>query len=244
MSTIFVFGATSAIAMAIQRQLVDPDAHFYLVARDKDRLQSVADDLVVRGASACFTYSLDITATEKYESLLADVLIKLGAIDIAILAHGTLTDQQRAQQDMPYLLQEMQINSIGTITLAGMLANILEKQHLGTLCVISSVAGDRGRKSNYVYGSAKASVSVFLQGLRNRLFPHVNVLTVKPGFVITPMTSTMKKGLLWVQPEIVAKDVCRAIHKKKDVLYTPWFWQWIMLIIKLIPERIFKRMSL
>jgi len=125
-----------------------------------------------------------------------------------------------------------------------MFANILEKQQGGSLCVISSVAGDRGRKSNYIYGAAKACLSTFMQGLRNRLFPHVQVLTVKPGFVISPMTTGFKKGLLWVSPEVIAKDICRAIMRQQDVLYTPWFWRWIMLIIKHIPERIFKRMSL
>jgi hypothetical protein len=111
--------------------------------------------------------------------------------------------------------------------------------------VVSSVAGDRGRQSNYVYGAAKGGLSIFLQGLRNRLSKFgVCVLTIKPGFVITPMTTEFKKGILWAQPKQVAKVIVSAIRKRKNVVYVPWFWRWIMFIIRSIPESIFKRMSL
>ena len=111
--------------------------------------------------------------------------------------------------------------------------------------VISSVAGDRGRQSNYVYGSAKAAVTTFLQGLRNRLHPAgVQVLTVKPGFVDTPMTSAFPKGPLWASPEQIARGIHRAIQKRKDVVYLPGFWRLIMRVIREIPEAVFKRLSL
>ena len=244
MKNIVVFGATSAIAMAIQRVMVDAESRFYLIAKNSNRLQEVANDLLARGANTCFTQVLDIAVMEDYVTVITDMVNKLGKLDIVIFAHGTLTKQEMGQEDPGYLINEMQINCIGTITLAGLIANLLEQQQCGTLCAISSVAGDRGRKSNYIYGTAKACISTFMQGLRNRLFPHVHVLTVKPGFVISPMTTSFKKGLLWVSPEVIARDVYRAINRKQDILYTPWFWKWIMLIIKHIPERIFKRMSL
>jgi decaprenylphospho-beta-D-erythro-pentofuranosid-2-ulose 2-reductase len=244
MSNIVIIGATSAIAMAMQRRLVDAESRFYLVARNEGHLNEVASDLQVRGAGATFTRVLDMSQMEQFDALLTDVVTKMAKLDIVIFAHGTLTDQTRAQAEPDYLIKELTINCLSTITLAGMFANILEKQQGGSLCVISSVAGDRGRKSNYIYGAAKACLSTFMQGLRNRLFPHVQVLTVKPGFVISPMTTGFKKGLLWVSPEVIAKDICRAIMRQQDVLYTPWFWRWIMLIIKHIPERIFKRLSL
>lgn len=244
MSNIVIFGATSAIAMAIQRNMVNTDSRFYLIARNASRLQEVANDLLVRGASACFTQDLDVTTMGYYATIMTDIVNKLGKLEIVIIAHGTLTQQELAEESTDYLMQELNINCLSTIILASIIANILEKQQSGTLCVLSSVAGDRGRQSNYVYGAAKGCVSVFMQGLRNRLYPSVHVLTVKPGFVITPMTRNLKKGMLWVEPEVVARDICKAIESRRDVLYTPWFWRWIMLVIKLIPERYFKRMSL
>jgi len=118
-------------------------------------------------------------------------------------------------------------------------------QKSGTIAVITSVAGDRGRQSNYVYGSAKGMVSTFLQGLRNRLYrAGINILDIKPGFVDTPMTIDFKKGPLWVSPEKIAEGIVEAIDKQKTEVYLPWFWKFIMLIIKLIPESIFRKMKL
>jgi decaprenylphospho-beta-D-erythro-pentofuranosid-2-ulose 2-reductase len=126
-----------------------------------------------------------------------------------------------------------------------LLAKQLEQQGHGCIAVISSVAGDRGRQSNYVYGTAKGALSIFLQGLRNRLGKTgVQVLTIKPGFVDSPMTKDFDKGLLWVKPAMIAQGILRAIEKKKEVVYLPFFWRYIMLIIKMIPEKIFKRLTL
>jgi len=126
-----------------------------------------------------------------------------------------------------------------------LLANRFEAQRHGTLAVIGSVAGDRGRQSNYVYGTAKGALAIFLQGLRNRLHPAgVRVLTVKPGFVDTPMTASFKKGPLWAAPEAVAAAIVAAVERGRDVIYTPWFWWGIMTLIKLVPERVFKKLKL
>ena len=142
--------------------------------------------------------------------------------------------------------QEIETNALSVINLLTLLANHLEKQQHGVIAVISSVAGDRGRQSNYVYGAAKGMVTLFLQGLRNRLTKvNVDVVTIKPGFVDTPMTAAFdKNGPLWARPEQIAKGIIRAMQKGKDEVYLPWFWWGIMLIIKHIPEIIFKRMSL
>jgi short-subunit dehydrogenase len=131
------------------------------------------------------------------------------------------------------------------IALATVLANRFEAQRSGSIAVISSVAGDRGRQSNYVYGAAKGAVTLLLQGLRNRLSKSgVQVLTIKPGFVDTPMTAEFKKGALWAKPDDIAHGIVSAIDRRRDVVYLPGFWRLIMLIIRHIPEPIFKRMSL
>jgi len=125
------------------------------------------------------------------------------------------------------------------------LANYFETQKAGTLAVISSVAGERGRQSNYVYGAAKGAVSIFLQGLRQRLDKSgVHVLTIKPGFVDTPMTKELKKGLLWADPQAVAKLIHKGVAAKKSIIYTPGYWALIMAVIKAIPERLFKKIAL
>jgi short-subunit dehydrogenase len=169
----------------------------------------------------------------------------LGGIDIVLIAHGSLPDQKACEQDTQKTLEAINTNAISTISLLTYLANHFERQGRGTIAVISSVAGDRGRQSNYVYGTAKAAVTVFLQGLRNRLYKSgVQVLTIKPGFVDTPMTAAFKKGLLWASPEEIAKAIYIAIATTKDIIYAPWYWRWILLIIRHIPEILFKRLSL
>ena len=163
----------------------------------------------------------------------------------SILKYGSLGDQAACEASAAQTLTELNTNCISVISLLTLLANVMQKQGSGSLAVISSVAGDRGRQSNYVYGTAKGALTIFLQGLRNRLDQHgVHVLTIKPGFVDTPMTSDFSKGLLWVGPETIARGIVSAINKRKDIVYLPFFWRYIMLIIRLIPERIFKRMSL
>lgn len=244
-ANVLVIGATSAIAIELQRIYAKDAAQLYLVGRDQERLQMLRDDLLIRGARNVHIDVLDISDVTKYQAVIDKAVTMMTRIDIAMVAHGTLTEQGRAQSDQAYLLREMNVNCLGTISIMSLLANVLERQKSGTLCVISSVAGERGRKSNYVYGAAKAGVTVFLQGLRNRLSQSgVHVLTVKPGFIITPMTREFNKNFLWVEPGVVANDIYQAIQRNKDVLYTPWFWRWIMLIIKLIPEHIFKKMNL
>jgi short-subunit dehydrogenase len=183
---------------------------------------------------------------QDYSAILEQAVESLGQIDIALIAQGVMREQSLLQQDVDALRENFQVNTLSAIEQASALGNYFEQQKHGSLLVISSVAGDRGRQSNYVYGASKAALSVFADGLRNRLSRHgVTVVTVKPGFVDTPMTAGLdKEGPLWASPEKIASDMARTVGKGGGVLYTPWFWRYILLIICHIPERIFKKLSL
>ena len=245
MSHVLIIGATSAIAQEVAKLYAEKGSNLFLVARDSKKLNQVAMDLKVRGAGAVDLLSQDLLDTDQHEIIIKKADEALGSIDIALIAHGTLPDQKQCENSVDKTLQELQINFLCSVSLLTLLANYFEKQEKGCLAVISSVAGDRGRQSNYIYGAAKGGLSIFLQGLRNRLSrTGICVLTIKPGFVITPMTKDFKKGILWAQPTQVAEDIVNAIQKRKNVVYVPWFWRWIMVIIRAIPESVFKRMSL
>jgi decaprenylphospho-beta-D-erythro-pentofuranosid-2-ulose 2-reductase len=242
---ILVLGATSAIAMAVMRKLVTPSAHFFLVARSKDKLTAVAQDLLVRGALRVDMIVADLDDTQAHPQMLAVATSQLCAIDLALLAHGVLGDQAAAERDYFAAEPILVTNFLSAVSLLTWLANYCESQSQGTLAVISSVAGDRGRKSNYVYGASKAGLDAFLSGLRNRVDRSgVQVLTIKPGFVATPMTAHIPRNRLFATPEQVARGILNAVRTRNDVVYVPWFWRPIMTIIRAIPERIFKTRDL
>lgn len=245
MQKILIIGATSAIAEAAARLWAPRGAAFYLVGRNAERLVSIADDLKVRGAARVETQVMDACERSQHEAMLTAADNFLCGIDVALIAHGSLPDQRACELSVDLTLAEIETNALSVIALSTLIANRLAWQEKGTLAVISSVAGDRGRQSNYVYGAAKGMVTRFLQGLRNRLAKKgVQVLTIKPGFVDTPMTAAFKKGALWAQPEDVARGILAAIDKGRDEVYLPGFWRLIMLVIRHIPERIFKKLSL
>ena len=243
--TILVLGATSAIAIAVTRQLVSPAAHFFLVARSREKLTAVAQDLLVRGAPAVDMVVADLDDTTQHPQILAMAVERLGSLDLALLAHGVLGDQLAGEHDYGIAERVLVTNFLSPVSLLTWLANYCEQQGRGTLAVISSVAGDRGRKSNYIYGASKAALNTFLAGLRNRCDRKgVHVLTIKPGFVATPMTADIPRNRLFATPQAVAASIIAAIRKGKDVAYVPWFWWPIMAIIKAVPERIFKSRDL
>jgi short-subunit dehydrogenase len=246
MKKILIIGATSAIAEATARLFAARGDALCLVARNADHLRMVAADLSVRGAMRTETATLDVADFGAHQSVLDTAERQLGGIDVVLIAHGTLSDQAQCQTSVDALRLEFDINAVSTIALLTLLANRLEAQRHGTLAVISSVAGDRGRQSNYVYGSAKAAVTAFLGGLRQRLAKaNVNVLTIKPGFVDTPMTAGIaSKGALWAQPDRIAAGIVKAIDGGRNIVYLPWFWRWIMLVIRHIPEPVFKKLKL
>lgn len=245
MRKIVTFGATSAIAEATLKHFAAAGDEICLVGRNADKLAVIADDLSVRGAGKVVCIENAMTDCEQHQELLARINAEFADFDHVFFAYGNLPSQQQCQDDVNEMLQALNINMTSIISLLTLIANYFESKGTGHITVISSVAGDRGRQSNYVYGTAKAGLTIFLQGLRNRLFDKgVTVLTIKPGFVDTPMTSEFKKGLLWVSADNIGKGIYQAIVNKRDTAYLPWFWQWIMLIIRLIPEAIFKRMKL
>lgn len=245
MKKILIVGATSAIAEATARRFAQKRAHLYLLARNRDRLEALAGDLKIRGAAAVDHAAFDANDFASHPAVLDAATRAMGGLDVVLIAHGTLGDQKACEQSFERTLAELNTNAISVISLLTPLANYFEAQRRGTIAVIGSVAGDRGRQSNYVYGTAKGALSIFLQGLRNRLHKAgVHVLTIKPGFVDTPMTASFKKGPLWASPEAIAAGIERAIEKKRDIAYLPGWWAPIMLGIRTVPERIFRRLSL
>src|SRR5271170_3747332 len=242
---ILVLGATSGIAEATCRIWAAQGASLFLVARNPEKLDAVAQDLLTRGASYVDTAVADLDDTEKHPQLLAHAVNSLTGMDIAYLAHGILGDQAEAERDFNAAAQILYTNLLAPVSLLTWLANFCVQRHAGVLAVISSVAGDRGRKSNYLYGSSKAGLSAFLGGLRNRVDREgVTVLTIKPGPVKTAMTTNMPKSEKFADVESVAESIVSAIDKRKDVLYVPFQWQPIMFIIRNIPEHIFKKLNL
>lgn len=245
MAATVIFGATSAIAVEVARLFAGQQHELVLVARHAEKLQAVADDLTARGAARVETIVSDLSGWEKHEALLQEVAERVPDYHQVLIAHGVLSDQAACERSVSETMKQLDINFLSVVSLVTHIANRFESQKRGVIAVISSVAGDRGRKSNYVYGTAKAGVSAFLQGVRNRLHGSgVRVVTIKPGFVATPMTAHLTQGPLFASPDKVAKDIERSITSRGDVVYTPWFWRFIMVIIRLIPEPIFKRLSL
>ena len=245
MKRVLIIGATSAIAEATARIFAERGAALHLLARNPERLAAVAKDLKLRGAAEVTQGLFEGGDIDAQEPALEAAYESLGLPDIVLIAYGDLPDQKACEADAGRALEALTLNGTSVIALLTRLAGPMEERGEGTLAVISSVAGDRGRQSNAYYGAAKGMVSIFLSGLRNRLHDKgVQVITIKPGFVDTPMTAAFDKGPLWASPDSIAKGIVKAIDKRKDVVYLPWFWRWIMLVIRLIPEPLFKRMKL
>jgi short-subunit dehydrogenase len=243
---VLIVGATSAIAVACARQWTRQDARLFLVGRNYEKLEAVAGDLVVRGASDIFMFKMDVNDISSHPGMLEAATRALVTVDVALIACGTLPNQVACEQDATLTLQEFMTNGASVIALLTLLANHFEQQGRGAIAVITSVAGDRGRPSNYVYGGAKAAVSVFCDGMRARLFRAGASLTdIRPGFVATPMTRDLAlPKLLVAQPEPVAKRILTGIERRADVLYVPAFWGLVMTAIRHIPNALFKRMQL
>jgi decaprenylphospho-beta-D-erythro-pentofuranosid-2-ulose 2-reductase len=242
---ILILGATSAIAQATARLLAEQGAAFFLVARDPWKLSAVSDDLRTRGAQSVTALALDLDDLEAHAAMLASAAQALGHIDLALLAHGVLGDQAAAEADGAVAAAVYHTNFLSPASLITWLANYFEARGQGCLAVISSVAGDRGRKSNYVYGASKGALSILLDGVRNRVDRMgVHVLTIKPGFVATPMTAHLPRGPLFAEPRTIGRGILQAVAGRRDTVYLPGFWRLIMLVIRSVPSRIFKNMNL
>lgn len=245
MKKILIIGASSAIAEATARIYAERGDAIYLLARNERCLSVMKSDLEIRGARSVDFGYLDVNDFDSHINVLDTAFQILGGIDLVLIAHGTLPKQKACENSFEEALTEINTNAIGTISVLTHIANKLEVLKSGTIAVVTSVAGDRGRKSNYIYGASKGMVSIYLQGLRNRLYNSgINVLDIKPGFVDTPMTADFKKGVLWVKPDVIARCIVKGVDKNKNQVYAPFFWKIIMTIICSIPENVFKRMSM
>jgi decaprenylphospho-beta-D-erythro-pentofuranosid-2-ulose 2-reductase len=242
---VLILGATSGIAAETAKLLAAEGDRLFLVARSAERLRIVADDLVVRGAERVDIRAMDLNDFAVHDELLDQAAAALDGLDTVILAYAVLGDPAQYTRDWAAAEHVLRTNVLSAVSLLTRVATRFEAQGAGTIVGISSVAGDRGRQSNYVYGASKGALSLYLQGLRNRLQPKgVRVVTVKPGFVDTPMTAHLPKNALFASPARVARGIHRALSTRADVIYLPWFWRGIMAVVRAIPEPVFKRLRL
>lgn len=245
MKKIVIFGATSAIAQAVCREFAAAGADLFLVARSAKRLEALGADLITRFGISPRSRVLDFNNDADRVRVWKEAVSELGSIDCVLIAHGALPDQTICRQSWASAEASFQVNLLSAAALAEIAAGYFEVRKEGCLAAITSVAADRGRQSNYLYGAAKAGLATYLQGLRNRLHPAgVAVVEFKLGFVDTPMTSHLPKGFLFAKPDQIAKGIVRAMRRRANVVYLPSFWRWIMLPIRLLPEPLFKRLKL
>lgn len=240
-----VFGATSRIAECTVRILAEQGNSFVLVARDMAKLEMLARDLEARGAPEVTLASLDLGDIAKLKEWFAEHAGLSESVSSVIVAHGVLPDQCEVQNSWEAIQRSYDVNLTSPMLIATEVCKWFERKGAGTLAVITSVAGDRARQSNYVYGAAKGAVSLYLQGLRNRFGrTPIKIVDIRPGFVDTPMTAHIDKGPLFASAEQVAEGIVKAMRSGRNIVYLPWFWRFIMLIIRVIPECIFKKLTL
>lgn len=246
MKRIVVFGATSSIAQALIKLYAEESVHLYLIARNELKLTTFVSDLRIRHPHLKInTFVIDLADTSQHKQLIKNIYDELDHVDVALLTYGCLIEQKTSELSYDTALHVFNINLLSVISLLTYLSNEMEKQKHGTIAVITSVAGDRGRQSNYVYGAAKGGLTLFLQGLRNRLYKsHVHVVTIKPGMIDTPMTKEFKKGLLWSKPEYISQQIKNGIEAGANIIYTPKYWFYIMALIKSLPEFVYKKLKL
>ena len=243
---VIILGATSGIAVEVQRQLARRACELLLVARSPQHLASLQADLLVRGAPQVLIFPADLSSIPEHKGILEFACREFPDFDTVLLAYGSMRNQKDSERLVEVLLEELQVDFVSAAAILTLFAAELERRRVGCIAAITSVAGDRGRRSNYVYGSAKGGLSLFLQGLRSRLHPAgVSVITVKPGPVQTPMTDGLPNASRFADPQQVAREIVRGLDRgSPDVLYTPRIWRYIMTAVKWVPEIIFKRLPL
>jgi decaprenylphospho-beta-D-erythro-pentofuranosid-2-ulose 2-reductase len=242
MKQVLVLGATSAIAQALCRRLASQGASFRLLGRNATRLKIVADDLLTRGAGSVEFRVLRSGFYSDMQEAVEAPRPNKADLDLFLVAQGSLPEHERCERDPELLRSVLDINLTEVMEATLLVASLLEQQGKGTCVILGSVAGDRGRRSNYIYGSSKAALETFTEGLRQRLPSPCQVLLVKPGPVDTPMTAHLKKTLLFTSPERVASDIVRALKHRQPVVYSPGYWRWIMRIIRILPRSMVKRL--
>lgn len=243
--TVMIAGATSAIARGIAVGFARRGYAVVLAGRDMEETGRIAADLSVRYGVASRAVAFDATDPQSHGRFVETLFGHGPELDGVVICFGLLGDQTTATGDPTAAKQIIDVNYTGAVTLLTPIANRFERRGSGFIAALSSVAGDRGRQSNYVYGSAKGALALFLQGLRQRLSKkNVTVTTIKPGFVDTRMTYGMPGLFLVADPADIGERAVKAILAGKPVVYLPWFWKFIMLIIKSIPEKIFMKLKL
>ncbi|MGA2500882.1 MAG: SDR family oxidoreductase [Tepidisphaeraceae bacterium] len=242
---IIILGATSAIARELARLLAgEPRTQIILAGRDVAELDCEAADLRIRSGAEASAVRFDALDFASHADAWKQWTVGFDGDIGVVVCFGTLPEQAEAQESAEVSRLAIESNFLGVVSILTPAANTLAERHGGFICVIGSVAGDRGRQSNYVYGSAKAGLAAFVQGMRQRLAKAgVRVLTVKPGFTDTAMTFGLPGMFLVASPARVAADIHRAIRRGRNVIYTPWFWRWIMWIIRMMPEEVFVRLK-
>jgi len=243
---IAIFGATSAVAQELARLLAGEGRSLILVGRSSERLDAMKGDLLARGAPNVVSATADLADCSRHRELVQMVTQAFPDIDSAVIAYGTLLDQEECAHSPELAVQELHTNFLSQASLLTVLADYFAHRRAGQIVAITSVAGDRGRRSNYVYGSAKGGTSLFVQGLRCRLHgTGVGVITVKPGPIDTPMTAHLPKTHLFTTPELVAQSIHSAMKRGSSrVIYVPAYWRLLMAIIRAIPESIYQRLPL
>jgi len=243
--TILIIGATSSIAQEVAREFARNNCSLILAARTQNKLDAIRNDVLAHGATMAHTMLFDAEHYTQHLDIVSNAAQQYGTIDAVLIAYGTLPNNEECVTDTTKTIEQFTLNATSIIALCTASAQYFETIGRGTLAVITSVAGDRGRQSNYVYGASKGALNTFLQGLRNRLtHKNIHVVTIKPGFVDTPMTHHVPKNALFATAKTVGKSIAHAMIAGKDVVYIPFFWRYIMLIVKLIPEFMFKRLKL
>jgi decaprenylphospho-beta-D-erythro-pentofuranosid-2-ulose 2-reductase len=240
---VLILGATSAIAGAAAHVFAARGDKLFLVGRDKDKLARLGASL---GASVVGTLVADFDQLGDNEARVSQGVLALGGLDVALIAHGWLGDQRESETSFAHAEAVITTNFTSVVSLVLPLANRFESEGHGSLVVLGSVAGDRGRPRNYTYGAAKGALHLYLQGVRSRLHksaPGVRVVTVRLGPVDTPMTRDHKKNALFSEPDAVAKTIVESCSHGPEDVYVPWYWQAIMGAVRGMPESIFKRLS-
>lgn len=246
MRRVFIVGATSAIAQAVGRLYAAKGSRMVLVGRTPEKLDAVVADLQTRGAVVARSILWDARQWDQALRVVTEAQQALGEFDVVLIAHGSLPRQEELWPHPERNVEEFHVNATSVVALLSALVPVLEAQRHGVVGVISSVAGERGRAQMAVYGAAKAAVTAFTAGVRGHLFRFgVRVITIKPGYVDTPMTAHLPKTPLVASPQAVARSVYRALERgKPEILYMPWWWRWVMLVVRLVPEAVFKRIRL
>ena len=247
MKRIVIVGATSGIAKECARIWVKESlVELTLVVRDTSRAQALVSDLLVRSPNSKIdAISTDFTSPAAIKGLV-DAVYQSKTIDIVLIAHGTLPEQAECESNLELCNDTLEINGVSPCLFAEAFANVMQHQGKGSIAIIGSVAGDRGRKSNYIYGAAKGLVSRYAEGMQHRFASsRLNITLIKPGPTATPMTEKMRaNGMKMAPADLVAKEIVEGIAKGKTVIYTPKKWQIIMLIIRHLPSFVFNKLNI